>query len=303
MNGISGQSLAEYALVGALVTVVAIPALMLLGLGVDENLSSSGKRLSGDPMVYFDQQADTGTGGVRIISDPIHTGNEQTSGAAAGQPTMKGTGWQATYDPSTGQIIYSMPASGGGGTNTASVNGLIASNAQMTQQMAFHLRALADRTDANGQPLPAPLANLIRKMADTGHEIALEQEALSPWNQKNFLSPKGHSHITSLDVKDKNFIVLYSALQGYFKDPKYAEITSRVGAYSGAISHLAWESLTHWKNYRTLPRESVGTPPEEVADINGASTVTETNADKLDDIADQVESQGNSGTSGNSGQG
>lgn len=296
MRRVAGQSLSEYVLIGALVTVVAIPALMLLGLGVDEKLTSSSTRLSGNPMDYFNQKngQENSGGGERTTATPVEGKNGSAAASEFDPGPMKGNGWEAKYDPINGQIIYSMPASGGGGTNTASVTGLTSKQAQMTQEMASQIYAIANMSDRNGNPLPAGLANLIRKLAGYGHDMALQQEELAPWYNDPAIAGNGLITITDLEAKDKAFIALYNVLEGYFKDPKYADIATQVAAYSGVISYVSWDNLSHWDNYEVVPRDSVGTPPELVAELDGSADITEKHADKIDDIADKT---GNSGPS------
>ncbi|HEY9687622.1 MAG TPA: hypothetical protein V6C52_11660 [Coleofasciculaceae cyanobacterium] len=289
-----GQSIAEYVVIGGLVTIVAIPALILLGSGIDSSLKESSDKIPGglqsntgslidssiaNGLFYQGGQLPQTTPSTPISSVPI-PGGADTS-------ILKGSGWQAKYDPATGQIIYAMPNSGGGGTNTTSVNGFKSPTAQITQTMALELKALANAKDANGDPLPQTAQNLIARMASFSHQIADQEESLGPYYNSPTLDVSANGFIGPLDTYTGYVTNDYANVMAILSRPEYADIASQLSAYTGMISQLATNNLSQWSNYLPSSTQVVGTPPLEVPAIQQSAPVTNGSANNIGGLAKQ----------------
>lgn len=279
MKNLSGQSLSEYVIIGALVVVLAIPALMLIGEGLNGSLSSTSTRLTGDP---YEALAGNGS-----ASDDT-TGSRQISERVTSEPrinpngVISGGGWQARYDASTGQIIYAMPASGGGGTNTTSVSGLTGSS-DMTSSMADALKALSESPSTDIFQFTDKLRGLISSLAEAGHNIA-EAEALliDDYAQAGKeLDKDGFQQIQDLGNADYQFNTAYRNLANYFSEnPGNSELRQQIDAYSGMISELSYSNLNAWSN-AAYSRDSVGTAPQVVPPLEVSAPVTHESSESI----------------------
>jgi Flp pilus assembly pilin Flp len=273
-----GQSISEYFVIGGLVTIVVVPALILLGSGIDGKLKESSNKIPGG------LQSNTGSlvdangqfypGGQLPQTTPSTPISNVSIPGGADTSILKGNGWQAKYDPATGQIIYTMPNSSAGGTTTNNVSGFKAPSAQLTQVMAIELQALVNAKDANGEPLPQAVQLLIEEMANYARKLAVQEESLAPFSNSPQLEPSAMDSIGLLDGYAGVVNGNYAAIMSMLSAPEYADISRQLSAYTGMISQLAANNLTQWSNYSANSAMVVGTPPAEVPAIASSTSST-----------------------------
>lgn len=269
----AGQSLTEYGVIAGLIAAVAIPALILMGQNVNYKLSETKTALPVNPMSIIDP----------ANARPAVTGNPG-GGQASGILSGSG-GWRAKYDPASGQILYALPASGGGGTNTVSVEGNKAA-IEMTEAVANMLVAMEQSAAASGTPLPESVRQRLGKMAGLARDMAVQEELYGADLVETFKDPSiiGMSNLDSDRLKALNlaFADEYNALSAEMQG-QYGDLYREVGAYAGVITTVANENfLKHTLNKLGVV---VGTKPLSVPKIEDSAAVTNENADNIDDTA------------------
>lgn len=289
MRKVSGQSLSEYAILGGLIAVVAIPALMMLGGSVSQNLGTV------KPMDPMQTIVGGGDANINTVAPPVTVSQPNASPNPGNPGVISGSGWQAKYDPATGQIIYAMPQSGGGGTNTASVSGIIESldeAAAMSRAMVPILASISDQADANGEPLPENIRVLLNQLAQHGYQMAAEEKVLVDEVTRNGIVDSNLDYLisnaTDLKASNQNFSAAYEDVMQLLRSkPEYNEVAKMLNAYSGVITYTAYDHFISPAKDAIAGNEKglvVGTQPKEVTSLEAAPVVTTTNAKAINDM-------------------
>lgn len=262
LRSADGQSLSEYAVIGALVVAVAVPALMLLGDGANHMFNTSTGKLGDDPMaLILGKEA-------KYIPPP------------APPEVTAGDGWEVKYDPNTGEIIYSMPQSGGGGTNTASVSGMTES-VEITKSLAQKIAELAAEKDKAGNALPQEIQDQLNLLAQHAYRMS---DAELKYTDLVLASPPAEGESLNLGPMqelvdpDHWFTQEFERLEVMLADPLYAELKKEVSGYSGLISEISAQNFLAYTTSQGETHRSVGTTPTYVPPVEESAAVTGQNA-------------------------
>lgn len=251
-----GQAIPEYVLIGALIAIVAIPALMMLSGNIGKNLNKAGSGGSFNPLGGLIDNS----GGV----NPAFQG--AMSKMISAQTANEAGNYQVKYDPSTGTFSFTSPLASSGGSNTASSHGdggTTAFAGKMLNQLA------TDWISADGKNLgalcPPCRVYLINAGNNAVNGIAPQENmAANTWGAG------GHPSLWALKDASQSFqqnIDGFDAAinQAIAADPAHAsdlaQVKQMVSGYSGVTSSI------YLQNYLTQANTAAwnGTPPDYAA--------------------------------------
>ena len=214
----TGQSLSEYALLGAIVALVAIPVMATMGVSLSGQMGSmlSNKPQANAALVPNGVPLPGGCPAPVLKSAPISEGDSP-----------------AEFTQREKDLLDLFESASGGGTQTASVSGV-------TETTTNKMLALSETwKDSKGQPIDTTVKHLLQDLANAGKDLAKEQSRIVE-SKKEFKSP------TSLFSPTEQFAGRYLSTINQInvmarRYPEYQALAERVNQSAGVITKTNYE--------------------------------------------------------------
>ncbi len=225
----TGISIAEYALIFALVAIVAIPTLSILGDAIASGLRDNEPTSRADALFALLGGSGANTG----------AGTEAVAGMGTSPPQGQPLSNVAfNYNPQTGMVEIILPDGSSGGSMTTSADG--------TRILAQNLADLA-----SNPALPPQERQQLQNLSNLGFKIAAEEEKLlAKYPQLaegenvdlNFFNPSmGLDTTLYFDYQD--FTAAYEKLSAQLKSSEVEELKASVDTNAALISQLAYHNF------------------------------------------------------------
>jgi hypothetical protein len=252
---VCGQSLPELAIILGLIVILAIPAMFLLGGNLQDILANI---LGGGNQ-----------GAVAVAAPSVRDRNPSDAEQRLAPKSSKPQPGEAFYNPKSRNFTFAMSDINGGGTQTASVEGVV-------QILSEQLVALAQKGEtADGEPIPSGLQAMIMDLANAGFKLADAQSSIVGGNGKNDTQPSA-----------MEFAARYDALMAAISEAGMDSscLRQQIDEHAGIISHVNYHNF-EIKNDGVASQVLVGTPIEVSVSRDDSPTITKQSSGALQETA------------------